>query len=589
MTLSFNREPFFTSRETRTFYFHSLTISHFIENLEEPVTEEALKRLRILIKHKPDTLNQIGLDKRLPLITAVQKKEIQIVETLINTAKEERIVLNVNKGDGTHTPLTAAISLNAVEIVKFLMQAGAALHIPNEEGDTPFLLALQNGNAKIARILLNREVDENRVNSDTIDAVFQQLLEKYRTPTRKSIPESKNNQFNTQYSFESFATFESFFTLQGSNPVLQILAEYAIKSCHLNLFKLLVEKCHVPLTFLDENNKEISLIKTSKKPCYCEDNTSFCQERVSIRALIKVLRSKNVVFALEENSYHLKFTIENAIIENDLLTLQRLLKQNKELDLNYDENSEIEAPVISATIKGSLAMLKTLIAAGARVNVFNHQGESPLSIAIQSHNIGLTQFLMNYSIPVHQANKCFSDLLGLAILTSHGSIEIVQMLLEAATHLEAIASQCNKEKGLIAAIDEHDADIVSLLIKHKVNLKAYNEKGDTPLLTAVDDCTEIITRKLLEAGATVNVENAQGETPLSKAILYKDQAMVQLLLSYQADPNWKNAQGVSALNVVQRIADEKVRNEIIKQLNHLVRTAEKIPCRFVNSNPVIRH
>ena len=107
----------------------------------------------------------------------------------------------------------------------------------------------------------------------------------------------------------------------------------------------------------------------------------------------------------------------------------------------------------------------------------------------------------------------------------NGSVEIVELLLDAGADIEADEINCYGGKPLHWA-SEHEPATVELLLKRGADVNARNAKTDsdsygfTPLImnaSQQNDCAEV-TELLLGAGADVNVRDAQGKTALVHAL-----------------------------------------------------------------------
>ena len=85
-----------------------------------------------------------------PLHIAAKKGNFSIVKTLI----EHGAYVNAVSDFGT--PLTYAVNANSCEIVKFLVNNGANLYIPDYWNYTPLLLAAKNGSVKILEYMLTQ-------------------------------------------------------------------------------------------------------------------------------------------------------------------------------------------------------------------------------------------------------------------------------------------------------------------------------------------------------------------------------------------------------------------------------------------------
>lgn len=123
----------------------------------------------------------------------------------------------------------------------------------------------------------------------------------------------------------------------------------------------------------------------------------------------------------------------------------------------------------------------------------------------------------------------------------NGSVEIVELLLDAGAIIEADEINCYGGKPLHWA-SEHEPKTVELLLKRGADVNARNVMTDsdsyefTPLIMNAsqhDDCAEV-TGLLLQAGADIKAKDAQGKTALTHALEGKRTRVLEVLRRYGA-------------------------------------------------------
>ncbi|MDA0746399.1 MAG: ankyrin repeat domain-containing protein [bacterium] len=121
----------------------------------------------------------------------------------------------------------------------------------------------------------------------------------------------------------------------------------------------------------------------------------------------------------------------------------------------------------------------------------------------------------------------------------NGSVEIVELLLDAGADIEADEINCYGGKPLHWA-SEHQPKTVELLLKRGANVNARNIKKDsdflgfTPLIMNAfqrNDCAEV-TELLLQAGADIQAQDAKGKTALTYAIEGEHARVLEVLHSH---------------------------------------------------------
>ena len=104
-----------------------------------------------------------------PLIDAVKKEDVQVVESLLGRATD----VNATTADGA-TPLHWAVHRDNTVLVDLLIAAGADVTATNRYGVHPIALAAENGNASILEALLiaSRWIQEDAADVFEDDVVF---------------------------------------------------------------------------------------------------------------------------------------------------------------------------------------------------------------------------------------------------------------------------------------------------------------------------------------------------------------------------------------------------------------------------------
>jgi uncharacterized protein len=98
------------------------------------------------------------------LCKAAGKGDLAKVRTLIERGVDvnSRPVLGKDNGvEISGTPLLAATAEDKIEVVKYLLDKGANVNIPNGNGDTALIFAAQRGNLPLAGLLINAGAEIN--------------------------------------------------------------------------------------------------------------------------------------------------------------------------------------------------------------------------------------------------------------------------------------------------------------------------------------------------------------------------------------------------------------------------------------------
>jgi ankyrin repeat protein len=166
--------------------------------------------------------------------------------------------------------------------------------------------------------------------------------------------------------------------------------------------------------------------------------------------------------------------------------------------------------VFNAVLRGDAVITKLLLKAGAKTQVLDQNGLTPLHLAA-------VRPLVAEVLIDHGANIDAADPRGFT--------------------------------PLMYAANEGNVDVVSMLLPRHPNLAATTKVGNTALHLAADQGHSAIVVMLLAAGANPSVQNTRKQTPLMAAAYQGDYDIAKALLDMGADRTLKDAAGKTAIDV----------------------------------------
>ena len=190
--------------------------------------------------------------------------------------------------------------------------------------------------------------------------------------------------------------------------------------------------------------------------------------------------------------------LHDAVKNNDLTKVRQLIK-GAGPDVINALDAEGSTPLILASVRGELEIVKALIGKGAAVNQTNEGGWTALHCAVNRNYADVAQYLVGKGANVNA-------------LTSKGS---------SALHWATV----NQNTELCAFLIKADA---------AVNARAAN--GFTPLHWAAYTNAGPIAILLLKHGANMTLTDSNGKTPLAIAQERNSQDAIKALQRYQPTP-----------------------------------------------------
>jgi ankyrin repeat protein len=208
----------------------------------------------------------------------------------------------------------------------------------------------------------------------------------------------------------------------------------------------------------------------------------------------------------------------------------------------------------SATLSGNPELIGMVLDAGADINVFNADGDTPLLLAARNHIPESVTFLLEKKARIDILTPDYQSALDLARETNLRESEDDPRRKATIAALEKAGVKTAPPSLCRAAVREDPEQLKSLLAD-----------GSTPLFAAATEGRADNARLLLEAGANPNVRSMGGYTALMVASDRSCYALVEQLLAAGADPGIKNEDGQTAHD----IAVERHHTAIVRLLERV--------------------
>ncbi|KAL8727753.1 MAG: hypothetical protein Q9181_005598 [Wetmoreana brouardii] len=422
----------------------------------------------------------------------------------------------------TDTPLQAALRLGYIELVRFLLAAGASVHMA-QNGDSVLQIATQNASIELIELLLSFGAP--------INTPARPLFG--RTPVQAAA--EKGNQAVLKALLEATSDLLGFLSI-NEGPSL-VGGRTALQSAAVNGHVEMVEF----LLVLGANvNGPVA-------------------DRYGLTTLQAAAQSRNTVVARlvlaagadTNNPCNTTPAIAIAIRNNDLAMFNLLFPYS---DVKaYDCGGQA---LLKAVQHGDTGTAKILLEAGVDVRPstvirlqYANSGAAALVQAAYNLDIDMVTLLVQYGADLSAEVARNTDILANALLESledRSGDAMVQMLLDAGAQVNCHVKDSAEERELRAgsllavAAQSGSVQLVRRLLTLEADPNWRPDLGDwTALQCSISSESDDMTHVILEAGADINASpcTKDGRTALQEAASQGNLKVVRLLLQKGADVN----------------------------------------------------
>jgi hypothetical protein len=144
-----------------------------------------------------------------------------------------------------------------------------------------------------------------------------------------------------------------------------------------------------------------------------------------------------------------------------------------------------------------------------------------------------------------------------------------QRLIDKGIDVNMTAEHLSNKSFLHFAIEQNRLEMVSYLIKKKINVNSVTIRKFTPMHVAAQKGSEEFIEILANAGAKINEVSDVGCTPLHEAAAKGHKKVVLKLLALKADPNIKDSlYNLTAANLAHENGYESVRDILVSVMTY---------------------
>jgi ankyrin repeat protein len=246
-------------------------------------------------------------------------------------------------------------------------------------------------------------------------------------------------------------------------------------------------------------------------------------------------------FALVTHSQQLR--VVDAVRNGDIDTVKSLIRAGADVNIPDAEGS---TALSYAAHQNNTEMVDALLSAGTDINTPNEYGATPVYIAAANADAKLIEKLLMAGGDPNTG--LLSGETPLMVAAERGKFDAVKILLNYDADPNAQEHHAG-QTALMWAIAEKHGEVADLLVEYEADVGLSTKSGFSPLMFAVQQGDLDTVGALLTAGAEIDeVMPKSGVNPLMIATVGGFDEIVKLLLEKGAEPNSTDSNGVTPLH-----------------------------------------
>lgn len=388
---------------------------YLLNIFEKAILDSNKDVLDYLIERKAN-LNTAIKDGMLPIHLAIQNGDKEIIKFLL----ESKADINATNQDGM-SPIHLAVQKSDKEILEFLLEEKANINAPNKDGMSPLHLTVENRDKKLMKVLIEKNADVDAKNSKGKTPISMAISETTITivPLRKVLLPIADLVRKHQYDKikKLIESYPNIFYMKDKNTEQgRTLLDYAVKSGHLDIVKLLINEtkksnsAHGERSNTIEHATRLAVKHSSKNDNQLEIakfliNQSADEENIHPYQCAMRYRNEKInnLYINEKDKDGLTY-IHYVIQKQDEDALEELIDNKANIDFNqYDADGM--TPLHNAVKNNNLDLVKLLIKGKVDIDKPSANSETPLQFSKLYNNQKLIDYLIKKKATVQDEKK----------------------------------------------------------------------------------------------------------------------------------------------------------------------------------------
>ncbi|XP_007473346.1 ankyrin repeat and KH domain-containing protein 1 isoform X13 [Monodelphis domestica] len=475
---------------------------------------------------------------------------------------------------GCSTPLMEAAQEGHLELVKYLLAAGANVHATTATGDTALTYACENGHTDVADVLLQAGADLEHESEGGRTPLMKAARAGHLCTVQFLISKGANVNRATA---NNDHTVVSLACAGGHLAVVELLLAHGADPTHRlkDGSTMLIEAAkgghtNVVSYLLDYPNNILSVPATDMSQLTPPSQDQSQVPRVPVHALAMVVPPQEPDRAPQDSSPTLlgvqkavssrvptgsnssSRTTESPTPESCSQTpsnvaSQPMLPMYPSVDIDAHTESNHDTALTLACAGGHEELVSVLIARDAKIEHRDKKGFTPLILAATAGHVGVVEILLDKGGDIEAQSERTKDT-PLSLACSGGRQEVVDLLLARGANKEH--RNVSDYTPLSLAASGGYVNIIKILLNAgaEINSRTGSKLGISPLMLAAMNGHVPAVKLLLDMGSDINAQiETNRNTALTLACFQGRAEVVSLLLDRKANVEHRAKTGLTPL------------------------------------------